>query len=299
MRRRYAIITDDPGWHGAQLKEALAEYGCEGVCVSLAQGRLEAVPGRPPVVFPGFEAELPAGVFVRGISGGSLEQLILRLDLLHALEACGICVYNPPRAIERSVDKGMTSVLLAQAGIPTPPAWVTPDPDEAIAIVQAELLRGHWVVSKPLFGSQGNGVELHTDLESLRVLEPVGGVYYLQRYVGQHPAWDFRVFVIAGQAVAAMIRRGADWRTNVAQGGVPEPASLNRLLISLAQDSAQALHLNYAGVDIMQDEKGRHWVLEVNGIPAWKGLQSVCGLDLTRLLVKDFLTHCKSPHRTG
>ncbi len=297
--RRVAIITDDPGWHGARLKEALAERGFEAVCVSLAQGRLEAVPGRPPVVFPGFEAGFPAGVFVRGISGGSLEQLILRLDLLHGLESFGIKVYNPPRAIEQSVDKGMTSMLLAQAGIPTPPTWVTPDPAEAIAIAQAELRLGHRVVSKPLFGSQGEGVELHTDLESLRALNPAGGVYYLQRYVGRHPAWDWRVFVIAGQAVAAMIRRGADWRTNVAQGGVPEPASLNKRLIRLAQDSAQALHLNYAGVDIIQDEQGRHWVLEVNGIPAWKGLQSVCGLDITRLLVEDFLTHCERLRRSG
>lgn len=291
--RKIAIITDDPGWHGARLKEALAERGFGAVCVSLAQGRLEVIPGRPPVVFPGFESELPAGVFVRGISGGSLEQLILRLDLLHGLEACGIKVYNPARAIEQSVDKGMTSVLLARAGIPTPPTWVTPDPAAAIAIVQAELRLGHFVVSKPLFGSQGEGVELHADLDSLHALNPAGGVYYLQRYVGQIPAWDWRVLVIAGQAVAAMVRRGADWRTNVAQGGSPEPATLDKLLIRLAQESARVLHLDYAGVDIIQDKEGRHWVLEVNGIPAWKGLQSVCGLDITHLLVEDFLHRCE------
>lgn len=299
MRQRYAIVTDDPGWHGARLKEALAERGCEAVCVSLAQGRLEAVSGRPPVLFPGFEDRLPTGVFVRGISGGSLEQLILRLDLLHALESFGIKVYNPPRAIELSVDKGMTSVLLARAGIPTPPTWVTPDPAQALTLAQEELKLGHWVVSKPLFGSQGEGVELHTSLDSLRALNPAGGVYYLQRYVGQKPAWDWRVFVIAGKAVAAMIRRGTDWRTNVAQGGCPTPATLDGLLVRLAQDSAQVLRLDYAGVDIMQDEKGRLWVIEVNGIPAWKGLQSVCSLDITRLLVEDFLSRCEPLRLVG
>jgi tetrahydromethanopterin:alpha-L-glutamate ligase len=288
--KKIALITDDPGWHGAQLKRALAERGYQAICVSLAQGRLEAVLGSPRVVFPGFADRLPEGVFVRGISGGSLEQLILRLDLLHVLEALGVKVYNPPRAIELSVDKGMTSVLLAQAGIPTPPAWVTADPEEAIAIARGELERGYLIVSKPLFGSQGEGVELHASLDSLRLLRPSGGVYYLQRYVGQTPAWDFRVFVIAGRAVAGMIRRGADWRTNVAQGGRPEPVTLDSALIRLAQDSARILNLDYAGVDILQGKGGCLWVIEVNGIPAWRGLQSVCELDLTRLLVEDFLS---------
>ncbi|GAB6067783.1 RimK family alpha-L-glutamate ligase [Methylothermus subterraneus] len=293
MKRRYLIVSDDPGWHGARLERALARRGGEAVCASLAQGRLEVVPGRLPVVFPGFADRLPAGVFVRGISGGSLEQLILRLDLLHGLEALGVKVYNPPRAIELSVDKGMTSVLLNRAGIPTPPTWVTQDLAEAAAIVQEELRQGHWVVSKPLFGSQGEGVELHTHLDSLRALVPAGGVYYLQRYVGQQPAWDFRVFVVAGRAVAAMVRRGgADWRTNVAQGGRPEPAALDDSLIRLAQDSARVLLMDYAGVDIMEDAQGRRWVIEVNGIPAWKGLQSVCDLDLTQILVDDFLRRC-------
>jgi glutathione synthase/RimK-type ligase-like ATP-grasp enzyme len=31
-------------------------------------------------------------------------------------------------------------------------------------------------------------------------------------------------------------------------------------------------------------------VLEVNSIPAWKGLQSVTELDMAQLLVDDFLT---------
>lgn len=290
---KIAVVTDDPGWHGARLKEALAARGFEASCISLAQGRLDVVPDRPPIVFPGFEDKLPVGVFVRGISGGSLEQLILRLDLLHGLEACGVKVYNPPRAIERSVDKGMTSLLLARAGIPTPPTWVTPSLAEALAIAQCEFQRGHWVVSKPLFGSQGEGVELHVGVDSLRALNPTGGVYYLQRYVGRCPAWDWRVFVIAGRAVAAMIRRGVSWLTNVAQGGRPEPVTLDALLARLAQDSARVLQLDYAGVDIMQDEQGRMWVIEVNGIPAWKGLQTVCSLDITELLVEDFLRRCE------
>ncbi len=289
MKGRIAVITDEPGWHGKRLKASLAARNFDTLFVSLADGRLEVLPGTPPVRFPGFETALPDGVFVRGICGGSLEQLILRLDHLHVLETYRIKVYNPTRAIELSVDKGIASVLLARAGLPTPPTWVTADLQEALNIAAGEFSRGHGIVSKPLFGSQGEGVLLHRQLDSIRALQPAGGVYYLQRFVGSQPPRDYRVFVIAGRAVAAMCRYGADWRTNVAQGGRCERAVLDKALSSMAEKSAQTLLLDYAGVDIICDSQSRLWVLEVNGIPAWKGLQGVCDVDVTGLLVDDFL----------
>ena len=294
MKGRIAVISDEPGWHGARLKASLARRGWEIVFVSLSRGQLQTLPDRPLALLPGFGEREPAGIFVRGISGGSLEQLILRLDLLHVYENLGIVVYNPPRPIELSVDKGMASVLLARAGIPTPPTWVTADPDEARTIARRELSLGRWLVSKPLFGSQGEGVQLHTSPESVAALRPAGGVYYLQRYVGTRPARDFRLFVIGGRVVAAMCRHGADWRTNVAQGARCQRISPSREMIFLAEKSAQLLHLYYAGVDLIRDEAGRFWVIEVNGIPAWKGLQSVCDIDITERLVDDFLTRLAS-----
>ena len=46
---------------------------------------------------------------------------------------------------------------------------------------------------------------------------------------------------------------------------------------------------DYAGVDIVRGEDGRLWVIEVNGIPAWKGLQGVADVDIAAALVDDFL----------
>ena len=44
----------------------------------------------------------------------------MRLGVLHALRELGVRCGTTPRAIERCVDKSMTSFLLARAGIPTP-----------------------------------------------------------------------------------------------------------------------------------------------------------------------------------
>ncbi len=73
-----------------------------------------------PLRVPGFPDRLPDGVLLRTIAGGTFEATTLRLGVLHALVAAGTVVWNAPVAIERSVDKAMTSLLLARHRIPTP-----------------------------------------------------------------------------------------------------------------------------------------------------------------------------------
>lgn len=288
---RIAIITDDPGWHGARLRRAFAARGFESDYVSLTACRLHLDAPWPPVALPGFESALPDGVFVRGVPGGSLEQVVFYLDILHALDMLDIPVYNDARAIERTVDKGMTSFLLNRAGIPTPPTWVVNDREQALTIATGELANGHHLVSKPLFGSQGAGLHRYQRSEDLDHLADSDGTYYLQRFIdcGDQPSHDWRVFVINGKAVAAMRRCGLTWLNNVAQGARCEPVRLDDLLLCrLAEDSVRVVGMAYAGVDIIRDAQGRYSVIEINSVPAWKGLQSVTELVIADALADDF-----------
>ena len=125
--RRYAIMSDQPGWHGNQLRQALEAKGLEGRFVRLQECRLEVREGRPHFGIPDFEDELPAGVFIREVPGGSLEEVVFYLDVLHALEAAGVPVYNDAGAIERSVDKVRASFLFALHGVPTPRTFAARD----------------------------------------------------------------------------------------------------------------------------------------------------------------------------
>ncbi|MGH8476645.1 MAG: ATP-grasp domain-containing protein [Methylococcales bacterium] len=291
---RIAIVTDEPGWHGARLREAFAEKGFGSEYVSLTQCRIVIESGQLPVRMPGFESALPDGVFVRGVPGGSLEQVVHYLDVLHVLKRLGIVVYNDGQAIERSVDKAMTSFLLWRVGIPTPPTWVTPINSEALGIATRELAAGHRLVSKPIFGSQGLGVQKLDSPDDLGKLASSGGIFYLQRYVenGQPASSDWRVFVINGKAQSAMRRFGKSWLNNVAQGARCEIAVLDAGLRRLAEDAISALAMNYGGVDIMCDSQGNYCVIEVNSVPAWKGLESVSKSDIASLLAEDFLNLC-------
>jgi RimK family alpha-L-glutamate ligase len=289
---RIAIFTDDPGWHGKQLRLAFASRGYACDYVSLTECRFTIEPGQIPVFIPGFEGALPDAVFVRGVPGGSLEEVVLYLDILHALKAMGIPVYNDGHAVERSVDKGMTSFLLHNAGLPTPMTWVLRDRSEALSIAESELKKGNLLISKPLFGSQGEGIRRIEKMTDLFWLTSSHGVYYLQRFVHCEGVGfsDNRVFVINGRAVAAMRRRGKSWLNNVAKGASCELIDLDPEMAEIAVKATSALAMDYAGVDIIRDREGRCTIIEVNSIPAWKGLESVCDVNIAELMAEDLIT---------
>lgn len=306
---RVAIMADEVGWHTRQLQRALRERGIEGRCVDLADCRIDTTQAWHGMVLPGFGRELPDAVLVRGIAGGSFEQVTRRLGILHALRDVGVPVYNDARAIERSVDKAMTSVLLHQAGVPTPPAWALESAEDAQRLVMRESAAGRALVLKPLFGSQGKGLQRvgwvdggHVPLPALEAM--YGRYAYLQRYVGA-PAGtghDWRVLVVGGKALAAMRRRSRGWIHNVAQGARVEFQSLHDsegpALARLALAAAQALAMDYAGIDLMPTPQGPV-VLEVNGVAAWQGLQRVTPLNIAAALVDDLLQRRCTGSRPG
>jgi len=112
-------------------------------------------------------------------------------------------VYNDARAIERSVDKSMTTFLLRQHGIPTLPTWVTERESVARGILMRETAQRHELVVKPLFGSQGKGLQRLASGASVPGQDEVRGVWYLQRFLncGDGKWHDWRVLVAGGRPV--------------------------------------------------------------------------------------------------
>jgi tetrahydromethanopterin:alpha-L-glutamate ligase len=287
------ILGGQPeGWHGARLREAFARLGARIVRRDFRTLGLTLGEGATGIA--GLSA-LPAAALVRSIPAGGFEEVTLRLGLLHALEAMGVPVVNGPQAIERCVDKSMTSFLLHWTGLPTPPTWVTQSEDEARALCEREAAAGHRTVLKPLFGAQGRGLRLLEGSAEIPPRDEVSGVYYLQRFIGRaEGGWrDFRVFVVAGQAVAAMQRTGTGWITNIGQGGRAQTAAAEGRLAALAVAAARAVGAAHAGVDLLPAPDGGWWILEVNSMPAWQGLQSVSDVDIAQQLARDVLARAR------
>jgi len=281
---KIGILGQRGGWHVSALQEALARRGI--VAPSFPITRLTArLAARPWVKASDESLESYDVLFVRAIPGGSLEQVIFRVDALHRLENAGCRIVNPPTAIERTVDKYYTSTLLEDAGLPTPHTIVTEQFDDAMVAFH-EL--GGDIVVKPIFGSEGRGIVRVSDPDTayrvFRALELGRYVYYLQEFV-PHGCEDIRVFVVGQEAVAGMTRQADTWKTNVAQGARGTALSLNDELREMALRATRALGADYAGVDILPVQGGGYSVIEVNGIPGWRGLKAATGIDAAEHLM--------------
>jgi RimK family alpha-L-glutamate ligase len=184
------------------------------------------------------------------------------------------------------VDKFYTTTLLHDAGLPTPETVICERVDEAVAAVEA---MGD-VVIKPIFGSLGHGMIRVSEPELarrvLRPLDQVRSVFYVQRTI-DHGGRDVRAFVIGGRVLAAIERRApdGDWRTNVAIGGTARAIDLTPEMEQMALRAAAVVGADYAGVDLLPSRDGSIFVLEVNGIPGWQGLQEATGLDVPAAIV--------------
>jgi glutathione synthase/RimK-type ligase-like ATP-grasp enzyme len=256
------ILSARTGWHTSELCRALSARG--HVSVVLPYEALVATFGAGSA---GLSSEGAAileadAVFARIIPSGTLEQIIFRVDALHWIEERGVPVVNSPRAIERAVDKFYTDALLREAGVPTPETVVCGTMADAMDAVRR-------------FGDA-----------VMKSLDQVRSVFYLQRYI-DHGGRDVRVFVVGGRVLGAIERRAAagDWRTNVARGAEARAFDLPVEWARLALRAAAAIGADYAGVDLLPAADGRVFVLEVNGIPGWQGLQRATGLDVAGALV--------------
>lgn len=287
---RIVMFVEEGGgdWHARQLKAAMESAGASVVITTLRACAFDTRT-RSGLDIPGFDGALPDGAFVRSVSTGSLEQITMRLGILHALRELGVRVWNDARAIERCVDKSTATFLFQKAGLPVPPTRT----GEGIETAQRFLAEQRAsIVVKPLFGSQGNGV---TKVETQRDLPgpvAVGNVYYSQRYLrAPHDTKfvDWRVFVTRGRLLAAMARVGQSWITNIHQGAAATAAPDDEDMAMLALAATEAIGADYAGVDLIRDENGQLLVLEINSNPAWKGLQSVTDINIAWTLAHDFL----------
>jgi RimK family alpha-L-glutamate ligase len=283
---RVAVLGSTGGWHAERLERALTARGhsCAFVPVTRMVGRIDGA-----VAVGSGETALDACdvVVVRGIPRGSLEQVVFRVDALHVLAAAGVRAVNPAPAIERTVDKFLASALLAAAGVPTPRTVACERADDALAAF-ADL--GSDVIVKPLFGSMGFGMTRVDDPDVaqrvFRALEIERAVYYLQEAI-PHDGVDVRALVVGDRVVGAIERVGEGWRANLARGARARAITLSAERTELCLRAARVVGAHYAGVDLLRGADGREHVLEVNGIPGWKGVEDATGVDVAGALVAE------------
>jgi len=282
------LIEEGRGeWHARRIVRSLEEMGARVTVSSLPHCAFDTSL-KSGIDIPGFGGALPDGVFVRSISAGTLEQITFRLGLLHALRESGVRVWNDARAIERCVDKSQTTFLLYKTGVATPRTRVCETLAHALEYTDG-LDRP--LVMKPLFGSQGKGIGMISSQGELPVPESVDHMYYMQDYVAPKDGVfeDWRVLATRHRVIAAMTRRGANWVTNIHQGGKARAHLPDAEMTQISMAAMHAVDADYAGIDLIRTDQGELQVLEVNSNPAWRGLQSVADVNIAWAIAEDFL----------
>lgn len=192
--------------------------------------------------------------------------------LQHLNENLGIYCPQSADGLLTARDKMKTVMRLSVSGIKVPLTTFAKNPVHVESLMDS--LGGLPVVGKLLRGSQGQGVMIFRDPEqtntSLESFWKLNIDVMMQRYI-ESDRKDIRAIVVGDKVVVAMERSGKkDFRANISQGGSGCLIKLTEEQEQICVKASKALGLSFSGVDLMKDENGKSYIIEVNGNPGTK-----------------------------
>lgn len=191
-------------------------------------------------------------------------------------------------AIIRSRDKLRSFQHLSKGGIDMPKTVFTNYSKDVEEVI--EHVGGTPVVIKLLEGTQGLGVVLAESKNAAKsVLEAFNGLEaraLVQEYISEAKGVDIRAFIVDGQVIGAMKRRGkpGEFRSNLHRGGTFEYYRMSEPELKIAIKSARQLKLPICGVDLLQAKRGP-LILEINSTPGLEGIEGATEKNIAKAII--------------
>lgn len=203
---------------------------------------------------------------------------------------------NSPFAILRAEDKPRQLAVAASLGFQIPETIVTNDQQAA-----ATFASQHNIIGKPLrqalLERGETGEVIFTSRLSQADLEDGAAVSLapciLQREITKK--CDVRVTVVGQNvfAVAIASQATADTTTDWRKGSNPDlvhevidlPADITERCVALTH----ALDISFGAIDLVLDQAGNYWLLEINPNGQWAWIERRTGLPITRAIVDALL----------
>ena len=241
---------------------------------------------RKGIKYKGEDLKLPKLVLVR-LGAGILP---FQLAVVRHFEQAGVPCINGSLPIEIVKDKLRSSQILSRAGIPIPNTMMVRLPIDD-GLVESNI--GFPCVVKVVTGSYGEGVylcEKKRDYKKLmEFIDNLGNkkTMIVQEYLNDAPGTDLRVLVISGKVIGAMKRTApeGDFRANITNGGTGENYPVTEEIDFIARETAKALNLDIAGIDLLFDKRGFR-VCEANSNPGFSGFEKYCGVDIAEIITE-------------
>ena len=192
---------------------------------------------------------------------------VLYLDkdiyLARLLEKAGYRLFNKADFIKFCDDKMLTFIGCANKGIKMPKTISGP-------LVYSELKESNYnflnnvidelglpMVIKKVYGSLGEGVYLVKNYDELKALytEIARNPIVFQEYIPSSFGKSIRVLIIDGKVFGAFIRENSrDFRSNFGDTAGGEELKNGEKYLSFAQEIADKLDIEYAGIDLLVDK---------------------------------------------
>lgn len=219
--------------------------------------------------------------------------------LAERLENEGVRLFNSARAVLLCDNKILMYQELSNKGIRIPRTFVAPKTFEGLNYSKRDFLNnvikeiGFPIVVKEAYGSFGEQVYLANDIDSLnKIVDQIGYKDFLmQEFIASSRGKDIRINVVGNKAVVSMLRQNDnDFRSNISSGGHGEKYEPKPEYLDLAVKAAQALGLDFAGVDVLFDKDGPI-ICEVNSNPQFASTLKATGVNLADYIVEYILSN--------
>ena len=219
--------------------------------------------------------------------------------LAERLEKEGVRLFNSSRAVLLCDNKILMYQELVNKGIRIPRTFIAPKTFEGLNCSRRDFLKnvikeiGFPIVVKEAYGSFGEQVYLANDIDSLnKIVDQIGYKDFLmQEFIASSKGKDIRVNVVGNKAIVSMLRENDnDFRSNISSGGHGVKYEPNPEYLDLAVKAAQALGLDFAGVDVLFGEDGPI-ICEVNSNPQFASTLKATGVNLADYIVEYILNN--------
>ena len=283
---KIAVLSRGPGLYSTKrLVEAGKKRGHEMHVIDTLRCYMNIASDNPTIHYQGkklegFDAVIPRIAPQRTFYGTAV---------LRQFEAMNVFSVNSAIAVSNSRDKLRSLQLLSQRGVGMPVTGFAHSPDDIPDMLEMNGEAPY--VIKLLEGTQGIGVVLAENEKSAEgMIEAFMGInadIMVQEFIEEAGGADIRCFVVGGTVIAAMKRQGreGDFRSNLHRGGSANIIEISAEERATAQEAANAMGLNIAGVDILRSDRGP-LVLEVNSSPGLEGIEVATKQDIAGIIIE-------------
>ena len=219
--------------------------------------------------------------------------------LAERLEKSGVRLFNNKKAVLLCDNKILMYQALKENNIKIPRTFIAPKTFEGLNYHDRSFLKevideiGFPIVVKEAYGSFGEQVYLANDIDSLnKIVDQIGYKDFLmQEFIASSKGKDIRINVVGNKAVVSMLRENdSDFRSNISSGGHGEKYESKPEYLDLAVKAAQALGLDFAGVDVLFGKDGPI-ICEVNSNPQFASTLKATGVNLADYIAEYILNN--------